>query len=499
MPRRTSRSPSSTPSSRTLGSEDTYSDPAEWETDDGSWITDDDDEDEETEADSDSDYHPPSAGGRRTRPARSHTRSRTRSRTQSFEHGGAPVYTDEEQGFLDALEPDVRARVELAENRMKDLLPYDLGGEITTSAPPPMRFRILLSNMDDHVKRMVLTKLDRFQAMDPNTEEHHKIGAWLDNVCRLPLGIFRTLPVTINDGAGAVAKFLQNTRQCMDDAIYGHTETKQHLLRILAQWIANPSSCGYAIGIQGPPGIGKTSLVRHGIAANLGLPLAFVPLGGSNEVSHLEGHPFTYVGSTFGKIAESLIRARCMNPLIFFDELDKVSTTSKGDEIVASLIHLTDATQNDRIQDKYFAEVELDLSRALFVFSFNEESAVHPVLRDRMVTIRVRGYDRADKRVLARDYLWPNILKTHGFAPEDIVLPDEVIERIIDRVPDEEGVRNLKRGLETVASWINLLRFLPEDESVTCPFTVTEAFAERYVRLPPPDGGKSEAVRAMFT
>ena len=142
---------------------------------------------------------------------------------------------------------------------------------------------------------------------------------------------------------------------------------------MLGELITNPKAIGCAIAIQGPMGTGKTTLVKEGISKILNRPFAFIALGGATDSSFLEGHGYTYEGSTWGKIVQILIDSKCMNPVIYFDELDKVSETPKGDEIINILMHITDSTQNSHFNDKYFGGIDFDLSKAIIIFSFNFE------------------------------------------------------------------------------------------------------------------------------
>ena len=172
-------------------------------------------------------------------------------------------------------------------------------------------------------------------------------------------------------------EYIHNASSILDEAVYAQDDAKQELLRIIAQWI-NGEMKGYCLGFEGPPGTGKTSLAKKGISSCLKnefgekRPFAFISLGGSSNGSVLEGHSYTYVGSTWGKIVDVLIETQCMNPIIYFDELDKISKTEHGKEIIGILTHLTDSSQNDEFYDKYFAGVKIDLSRVLFIFSYND-------------------------------------------------------------------------------------------------------------------------------
>jgi ATP-dependent Lon protease len=226
-------------------------------------------------------------------------------------------------------------------------------------------------------------------------------------------------------------------------------------MQLVGQWIANPGAVGTAIAIHGPMGSGKTSLVKEGISKILGREFAFIALGGATDSSFLEGHGYTYEGSMWGKIVQILIECKCMNPVIYFDELDKIS--EKGNEITGILTHLIDTTQNAQFHDKYFSEIDFDLSKCLFVFSYNEESLVNPILRDRMTIIEVPGYERDEKVIIARDYLVPELEKEYKLHVE---WTDALLEQVLEKTDAEEGVRNLKRSLDTLYSRLNLRRIL---------------------------------------
>mgnify|MGYP003389212738 CR=1 FL=1 len=146
-----------------------------------------------------------------------------------------------------------------------------------------------------------------------------------------------------------------------------------------------------------------------------------------------------------------------MNPVIYFDELDKISDTPKGEEIVHMLTHLTDPSQNSLFQDNYFPGINLDLSKALFIFSYNNENMVNKILKDRMYVINTKGFTINDKLKISREYLIPEIYETYSFREEDIIFTDEIIQKMITNYTQgEEGVRNLKRCIETIISKINI-------------------------------------------
>ena len=215
-------------------------------------------------------------------------------------------------------------------------------------------------------------------------------------------------------------------------------------------------------------GNGKTTLVKEGIAKAIDRPFAFITLGGASDSSFFDGHNFTYEGSRWGRIVEILIESKCMNPIFYFDELDKVSDTYKGQEIIHLLTHLTDQSQNDRFQDNYFSGINLDLSKALFIFSFNDESRIDRVLKDRMYVINTKGFNTKDKIEIANNYLLPELLNTFKYH-NNIVFDNDIIKHIIDNFTHkEQGVRNLKRCIETIISKVNMYELLYDKDKKCC-------------------------------
>jgi ATP-dependent Lon protease len=181
-----------------------------------------------------------------------------------------------------------------------------------------------------------------------------------------------------------------------------------------------------------------------------------------------------------------------MNPVIYFDELDKISETPKGEEIAGILTHLTDTSQNSQFHDKYFADIDFDLSKCLFIFSYNDESKVNPILKDRMYRIKTAGYNQKQKTAISNNYLLPKIREQIKFSKEDIIIPDATINYIIDsHCGKEDGVRNLKRCLEIIYTKLNLYRLMKpgsnlfeEDMSlkVEFPFTVTKDIVDKLIK-----------------
>ena len=321
----------------------------------------------------------------------------------------------------------------------------------------PLRFKVIESHMDMKTKAIALENIDKMSEMDVSTGEHSKMDHWINGLMRIPFGKYNLLPIDENSDIKVKREFIQNTYQTLDSAIYGHKEAKTHILQVIGKWIKNKNSGGNVLAIQGPMGNGKTTLVKEGISKVLNRPFHFIALGGASDSAYFDGHCYTYEGSHWGRIVQILQDSKCMNPVIYFDELDKISDTTKGDEITHMLTHLTDPSQNNLFQDNYFPGVNLDLSKALFIFSYNDESKVNKILKDRMYVIHTKGFKTDDKIKICNEYLIPDIFSTFAFSKEEILFSDEIIKNIIEKYTGgEEGVRNLKRCIETIVSKINI-------------------------------------------
>jgi ATP-dependent Lon protease len=374
-----------------------------------------------------------------------------------------------------------------------------------TRVEKPYRLTLLEADIPPIFKAAAMKKINSLRYMEPGSGEFYKSKNWVDAFMRIPFGKYKTLPVTITDGVDKCHEFMADAQKSLNDAVYGLNDAKMQIMQMLGQLITNPSAIGTAIAIHGPPGTGKTSLVKEGISKILNRPFAFIALGGATDSSFLEGHSYTYEGSMWGKIVQILIDSKCMNPVIYFDELDKISDTPKGEEIAGILTHLTDTSQNSQFHDKYFAEIDFDLSKCLFIFSYNDESKVNPILKDRMYRIMTKGYDKKQKTIISDSYLLPRIREQVKFTEEDIIIPQETLHHIIDTHCDkEDGVRNLKRCMEIVYTKLNLYRLMrPESNlfeeemslKVEFPFTVTKEIVDKLIKK---DRDINMSWRAMY-
>jgi flagellar biosynthesis GTPase FlhF len=360
--------------------------------------------------------------------------------------------------------------IQAAETKRKDIIKALQDLKSITTTDMPYKFRILSSAMDLYSKKIALYKTDQLLNTEPGTGEYYKLKTWLDTLLDIPWGEHKY----INVHDAMIPQFLSSARETMDTVIHGQDETKDIIIQIISKMLTNPGKCGNVFAIYGPPGVGKTTIIKDGMSKALGIPFAFLSLGGATDSSYLDGHGYTYEGSTPGKIVDILRKVRCMNPIFYFDELDKVSETRKGEEVANLLIHLTDPSQNTLFQDKYLGNVNMDISKSIFVFSFNDISKVNPILLDRMELIYVKGFTAEEKLAITRNYILPDLLETYKLYLEPaqaertikhaaVVFTDENLDYVINYEnlsAKEQGVRQIKRRLEKICSQLNILKLV---------------------------------------
>jgi len=372
--------------------------------------------------------------------------------------------------------------------KLEDVLKY-------CNIDKPYKLTLLDADIPTHYKAIAYKKINSLKSIEPSDTEYYKIKTWVDTFMRIPFGNYKNLPVTLeNDGIEKCSSFIETAKETLDNAVYGMNDVKLQIMQMLGQYITNPNAIGTAIAIKGPMGTGKTTIVKDGISKILGRDFAFIALGGATDSCFLEGHSYTYQGSTYGKIIDILVQCKSMNPVIFFDELDKVSDTPKGDEIIGILTHLIDTSQNTKFHDKYFSEIEFDLSKALFIFSYNDEKKINPILLDRMYKIETKGYETKEKIVIANNYLLPKICSQISFTKEDITIPETTMQYIIENYTEkEQGVRNIKRCLEIIYTKLNLYRLMKPGtklfekemslQNIKFPLTVTNEIVDKLIKI----------------
>ena len=281
----------------------------------------------------------------------------------------------------------------------------------------------------------------------------------------------------IEEKYNGINSYMTNVKHTLDKAVHGHDKAKKQIEMIIGQWI-NGKQDGYCFGFEGPPGVGKTSLAKKGLADclkddhGISRPFAMIQMGGDANGSSLHGHNYTYVGSTWGSIVQILIDKKCMNPIIFIDEIDKISKTEHGKEIIGILTHLLDPAQNDCFQDKYFSGIDLDLSKALFILSYNDVEAIDKILLDRVHRVKFKSLTLDEKLVISTTHILPEVYEKMGLQGM-IQFSNSVLKFVIDEYTCESGVRKLKEILFEIVGEINLDILKNFDTSYEIPINIT--------------------------
>jgi len=389
----------------------------------------------------------------------------------------------------------------LTEVKQKQMIEALEKKSTAAAAEQPLMFKILSMSLPTETQAMVLNKYNNLQGLDPGSGEYFKLRAWLEKLTSVPFGLYKDIPVKLEDGTDACGAFMDRARRCMVDAIYGQEEAKLQILQFIASKIANPGARGMSLLLVGPPGIGKTSLIKNGIAKALDWPFQFISLGGDSDATTYTGHQLVYESSHCGKIVNSFVAAKSMSMVLMFDELDKISGTPKGEEVQNMLIHLTDPVQNGDFEDKYLSGVPIDLSKVMFVFSGNDITKIDRVLLDRMIVIELQGYSSKEKLAIAEQYLVPAALKEVNLT-EKVGISSEVLQHVIEEYAKEEkGVRQLKRCVEGIIQKINMLRIFNSKDlpfhikDFSLPFVVKKEHIQLFLKKK--ESG-DESFRALY-
>jgi ATP-dependent Lon protease len=329
----------------------------------------------------------------------------------------------------------------------------------------PIRFKILKLNINNSYKNQLLNQLKIINTNDDsNSSDYFKYMNYFKIITSIPFNKFKNININKNNNRD-VKQYLINSKNKLDQTLYSQNNIKQQFIEFIAKFISNPSSQGYILGIQGPPGIGKTTLIKNGLSDILNRPVHIINLSGNADSSYLNGHSFTYEGSKPGKIIDILISSNCMNPIIYFDELDKLSNTSQGKEIENLLINITDTSQNNLFEDKFLSNIPIDLSKIIFIFAYNNSNNISPILLDRINEFKLNGYNIEEKSIILLKYIIPNIIQEFNLNSQ-INFSKNSIEYIVNKYNNnEDGMRNLKKKTYKIISLINLAK-ISNDPSI---------------------------------
>lgn len=367
-----------------------------------------------------------------------------------------------------------------------------------------LKDRINNSSLPEDYKKMALDK--EISISNNLSSSANKDKEWVESLLKIPFNKYSKLTVSrTSNTVQEIRDFFINAIKDMDKVSYGMDTVKEEIIDCISQMIATNSECmPRVLCLQGAAGTGKTSFIRGGLAKILNRPFKQINMGGLTDSSFLLGHEQTYVGSRPGMIVNSLIETKVMNPIIFMDEVDKISTSEKGVDIQSVLIHLTDPVQNSDFQDKYFPGVNIDLSKVLFIFSCNDDTKLSPILKDRLNIIRVKNPSVNDKVIIGKKYLLKELCPNIGIDVSKIIIEEETVKYIvINYCKDDVGLRGLKKCIESVLMKVNSAIYNPLSKYKTLknitldePFEITIKVVEDVLKKT--EDKYSELMNSMF-
>ncbi len=288
----------------------------------------------------------------------------------------------------------------------------------------------------EDVEEKLIKEANKMFKISPSSQEYGLIKTYLDSILEMPWNTFTEDTIDI-----------EKAEKQLDDDHYGLKKVKERILELISVRALNPEVKGQIICLVGPPGVGKTSIGRS-IATALGRNYARVSLGGVRDEAEIRGHRKTYVGSMPGRIINALKQAKCMNPVILFDEIDKMGNDYKGDP-ASAMLEVLDPEQNVAFTDHYF-EIPVDLSDALFITTANTTDTIPAPLLDRMDVIELGSYTREEKFHIAKNHLIPKTFKKHGISKSMLKISDKTIYSVIDGYTREAGVRKLEKQIAAI-------------------------------------------------
>jgi endopeptidase La len=344
----------------------------------------------------------------------------------------------------------------------------------------------LNSNIPPKVKKLAMQKLEE---MKSGNSEYYKQMQYVKVIAEYPWIGENDDDIFMAYGANEDKwkEIMEKTHSKLDEIVYGHKECKDSIVELLGKWFSNPKSLGKAIGLEGPPGVGKTLLAK-GLGNALGIPFSQINLGGMEDGSILTGHSITYSGAVPGLIVIKMTEGGKSRCIILFDEVDKSCYRHGRNEISDILIHVIDPNSNSEFNDKFFQDVRFPINKVLFVFSFNDRDKVDKILLDRMEVITVKAYTMEDKLLIAKNFLMKEVLEDVGLTQHNISFNDEELSYLIEHFTYEAGVRGLKRMLEKVVLKLNKERIYKtgifEGDKMHDKIIITKEMIEKYLAKP---------------
>lgn len=372
---------------------------------------------------------------------------------------------------------------------------------------------ILKLDIPEKAKVIIYRKYQQWQELKSESnsgELRAKLKEWIDFAIRIPTCIKPLFSSHHDVKQEDHFSQLFKIKKTLDDHLYGMRKEKEEILLIMNQILNNPNNNREKnLGLVGGPGNGKTELLRS-VAKACDLNFVHISLGGCHDSSYLEGTGFVYEGSQPGIIVKSLCRAGARNCIIYFDEIDKLESTERGEEVMSSLLHILDPTQNMEFRDKYLDELPIDLSQVWFMFSMNDEKRINKILLDRMHIVRVENQTKQAKLEIIKRFSIPKTLKNLGMDEKDIIFPDAVIMALINKRADEsevsDGMRTLNNDITSILRRVSILKNTNMDyprldlsfglKNISFPFKITQEIMLQFITS---HKKEDQVVKEMYT
>lgn len=337
-------------------------------------------------------------------------------------------------------------------------------GENPIEEADEYREKIDALKCSDEIKAILYKECDKLMKMPLGSHEATVVRNYLDKCLEIPFGIYTKNSIN-----------LERSRKVLDKDHYGLDKVKTRIIESLAVYKRNPGYAGQIICLYGPPGVGKTSIVKS-LAKSMNRNYVRVALGGIHDEAEIRGHRKTYIGAMTGRIIDALIKSGSMNPIILLDEIDKIGNDYKGDPSSA-LLEALDPEQNSSFTDHYI-DFPIDLSKVLFITTANDVSTVSAPLYDRMEVIELNSYTADEKFNIAKKHLIKKDLLKHNISPKEFKISDTALYKIIDCYTKEAGVRGLEKQISNLCR--KAATALEEGETV---FRVTPKNLNKYLGI----------------
>ncbi len=311
-------------------------------------------------------------------------------------------------------------------------------GEGETPLEEADEYKAKINNLkcSDEIKTKLLKECEKLIKMPSGSHEGTVVRTYLDKCLEIPFGKYSKDRIN-----------LERSRKILDADHYGLDKVKTRIIESLAVLKRNPEYNGQIICLYGPPGVGKTSIVKS-LAKSMNRKYVRIALGGVHDEAEIRGHRKTYIGSMPGRIMQAIIDAGTMNPIVLLDEIDKVGNDYKGDPSSA-LLEALDPEQNNSFNDHYI-DFPIDLSKVLFITTANDTSTISAPLHDRMEIIELNSYSIEEKFNIAKQHLVKKELKKHNLSAREFKISDDAIYKIIECYTREAGVRSLEKSIATL-------------------------------------------------